>query len=178
MILPEEVISIGTLRKPHGTRGEIACVLHNDYFDLADPDYLILELDHILVPFFLEEYRYKNDETVLLKFEDIDTERQAARLTNTAVCLHRRQLPDDMEVQPTADTLIGYTLFEEKQGRLGIITDIDTTTVNTLFSLDNGMLFPAHDDFIVSVDEPARQITMRLPEGLLNLSLAPSDQDE
>ena len=43
--------------------------------------YLVLDIDGILVPFYLEEYRFKNDENVLVKFEDIDTQEQARNYT-------------------------------------------------------------------------------------------------
>ena len=54
-------------------------------FDRVDAEYLLLELDGILVPFFMEEYRFKSDETVLMKFCDIDTQEQARSLTGAKV---------------------------------------------------------------------------------------------
>ncbi len=169
MITLEEVIEIGILRKPHGTRGEIQCTLLNDYLDIAEPNYLILEIDRILVPFFLEEYRYKNDETVLLTFEDIRTEEQAARLTNAKVYLHHDLLPQDTEITLTPASLVGYQVVEVQQGIIGIIADIDTSTLNPLFALDNGIIFPAHDDFVVEINTEQRILTVSLPEGMLTL---------
>ena len=81
MIRPEEVFLIGKLGRPHGVKGEITFMFTDDVFDRADAEYLLLELDGILVPFFMEEYRFKSDETALMKFCDIDTLEQARRLT-------------------------------------------------------------------------------------------------
>ncbi len=169
MITQDEIIEIGTLRKPHGTRGEIQCTLINDWLDTAEPEYLILEIDNIFVPFFLEEYRYKNDETVLLTFEDIHTEERVAQLTGCRVFLHKNQLPEDAEVSLAPTSLIGYTVIDTEQGILGTITDIDTSTLNLLFALDSGVIFPAHDDFVVEINPDTQQLTVRLPEGLLSL---------
>ncbi len=169
MITHNETIEIGKLRKPHGTRGEIQCTLINDWLDAADPTYLILEIDNILVPFFLEEYRYKNDETVLLTFEDINNEESAARLAGSRVFLHKNQLPEDAEVTLAPTSLIGYTVIDTQHGNLGTITDIDTSTLNALFSLSSETIFPAHDDFVVDIDTEKQILTVTLPEGMLSL---------
>lgn len=170
MITLQEVIQIGILRKPHATRGEIVCELQNDCFDFADPDYLILELDHILVPFFIEEYRFTTGDTVLVKFCDIDTAEQALRLTGAKVYLHQRQLPQDIELQQSAGSFVGYQVVEREKGLLGRVVEVDTSTVNTLLVLDNGLLLPFHEDLVQAVDADLRQITMSVPEGLLHLS--------
>lgn len=85
MIKQEEVYKIGRLGKPHGVHGEIQLQFNDDVFDTADADYLVLEVEGILVPFFIEEYRFRSDEIALMKFEDIDTEEKARQLTGCSV---------------------------------------------------------------------------------------------
>ena len=61
---------------------------------------------------------------------------------------------------------------EVHHGHLGEVTDVDTSTVNTLFIIDhNGeeLLIPAQEEFITDIDHEHRVITVSLPEGLLNL---------
>jgi 16S rRNA processing protein RimM len=77
MIKQEDVFKIGRLGKPHGVNGEVSFMFDDDIFDRADSDYLILEIDGILVPFYYEEYRFHGNETALVKFCDIDTQDQA-----------------------------------------------------------------------------------------------------
>ena len=74
MIREEEVYKIGMLTKTHGVSGELSLSFTDDVFDRVDADYLVCKMDGILVPFFMEEYRFKNDTTALVKFADIDTE--------------------------------------------------------------------------------------------------------
>ena len=74
MIKQEDVYRIGRLGKPHGVRGELSFQFEDDIFDRVDADYLILDIDGILVPFFIEEYRFRSNEICLLKLCDIDTE--------------------------------------------------------------------------------------------------------
>ncbi len=169
MIQATEIVEIGILRKPHGTRGEIQCSLQNDYLDLCEPEYVILEVDNIFVPFFLEEYRYKNDETVLFTFENITNEVQAANLTNCRVFLHTNQLPNDVEVSHSPTTFVGFAVMDKEHGKIGTIVDIDTSTINPLFALDNDVIFPAHEDLILNIDQEKKVLYVELPEGLLAL---------
>ena len=68
MIKKETVYKIGKIGKPHGVDGEVSFHFDDDIFDRVDADYLILDIDGILVPFFLDEYRFKNDETALVRY--------------------------------------------------------------------------------------------------------------
>ena len=87
MIKKEEVFKIGILNKPHGVKGEIGFTFTDDVFDRVDCDYLILLLDGILVPFFIEEYRFRSDNVALVKFEGIDTAERARRFSNVELQL-------------------------------------------------------------------------------------------
>ena len=72
MLKKEDMIEIGRLTKVHGLKGELNFVFTNDVWDEVEADYLIVETDGLLVPFFLEEYRFKNDEEAFsrLYFDD------------------------------------------------------------------------------------------------------------
>ena len=74
MIKKEEVYKIGRIGKPHGVKGELSFHFDDDVFDRVDADYLILDMEDILVPFFMDEYRFRSDETALMKFTGINTE--------------------------------------------------------------------------------------------------------
>ena len=62
---------------------------------------------------------------------------------------------------------------EIHHGYVGEVTDVDTSTVNTLFVVEDirgeELLIPACEELITDVDTIHRVITMSLPEGLLNL---------
>ena len=85
MIKKEDVYKIGRIGKPHGVHGEVQMQYSDDVFDVVDANYLLLNVDGILVPFFMEEYRFRSDEIVLMKFCDINTEAQARELTGSLV---------------------------------------------------------------------------------------------
>ena len=170
MIRQEEVYRIGRIGKTHGVRGEVSFQFDDDIFDRVDADYLVLDVDSILVPFFMEEYRFKTDSTAIVKFCDIDTQERARELTGCDVYFPLSLVPDDEDAPLSLAILIGFDIVEARTGKtIGRIATIDDSTANVLFELEDGNLIPANDDLIVNIDQAHRQILMNLPEGLLNL---------
>ena len=182
MIRPEEVYKIGRLGKAHGLSGEVTMQVDDDVFYRIDADYLILELDGILVPFFLEEYRFKTDDVALIKFEDIDTQQRARELTGCDVFFPRRLAEEEQETGDFIDEndaddqsaisyaqLVGYTVrnANDNNKEVGEIAYIDRQTINTMFELTDGTLLPAAEELILSIDTATHTITMDIPDGLL-----------
>ncbi len=169
MIKKETVYKIGRLGKAHGVKGEISFQLDDDVFDRVDADYLVLDIDGILVPFFIEEYRFKTDSNALMKFEGIDTQERARELTGCDVYFPRELSEDDEENISWAE-IIGYSLLDAQTGQeVGRIASVDDSTINILFELENGKLIPASEELITNIDTKKHQIKMNLPEGILEL---------
>lgn len=170
MIRQEDVYKIGVIGKTHGVKGELSVQIDDDVFDRVDADYLVLSLDGILVPFFLEEYRFKSDEVVLIKFLNVDTQERARELTGTEVFFPRSLAEDGADAPLSKAQIVGFSIVNDGNGKeVGCIAHIDDTTVNTLFELEDGTLIPATDDMVVEIDLDNRIIRMNLPEGLLDL---------
>lgn len=169
MIKREEVYKIGRLGKAHGIRGEVSFLFDNDVFDRVDADYLILDIDGILVPFFLEEYRFKSDANALVKFDGIDTLERAKELTGCEVFFPREMSDEDDEHISWAE-IVGYELVDSETGTIaGTIASVDDSTMNTLFELEDGRLIPASEELIQKIDTKKHQIEIKLPEGILEL---------
>jgi 16S rRNA processing protein RimM len=169
VIKQEEVYKIGRLGKSHGVRGEVSFLFDDDVFDRIDADYLILDIDGILVPFFIEEYRFRSDTTALMKFEGIDTQERARELTGCDVYFPRNlAASDDDSISWSA--IVGFDIIDASTDKsVGRIASIDDSTLNILFCLEDGHLIPASEDLITQIDQQARTITMHLPAGLLDL---------
>ena len=169
MIKKEEVYKIGKLGKVHGIKGEISFLFDDDVFDRMDADYLILDIDGILVPFFIEEYRFKTDSNALMKFEGIDTMERARELTGCDVYFPREMSETDEEHLSWAQ-IVGYSLIDANTGKeAGKIAAIDDSTINILFELEDGKLIPASEELITDIDPKNRIISINIPEGLLKL---------
>jgi 16S rRNA processing protein RimM len=169
MIRKEDVFKIGRLGKSHGVKGDISFPFDDDVFDRVEADYLILDIDGILVPFFIEEYRFRNDTTAIIKFEGVDSQERARELTGCDVYFPH-ELADSAEDGLSWSAIVGFYILEVKSGKvIGRIASIDDSTLNILFCLEDGRLIPATDDLITAIDQQARTITMHIPEGLLEL---------
>lgn len=173
MIKRETVYKIGVIGKPHGVRGEVCIRFADDVFDRVGADYLLLDMEGILVPFFMEEYRFRTDEMVLVKFCDIDTEERARELTGAEVYFPR-SLAEEEDGQVSWAQIIGYSLVDSRTGKvIGNIETVDETTLNTLFEVatDDGkqLLIPGGEALIREVDTEKRIIKMEIPDGLLEL---------
>ena len=169
MIKQEDVYKIGRLGRTHGVKGEVSFQFDDDVFDRVGADYLVLQTDGILVPFFMEEYRFRNDTVCLVKFCDVDTRQRASELTGCDVYFPRA-LAEEADEGPTLSSLVGFDLIEARSGRtVGRIAAIDDQTQNVLFELEDGLLVPANDDLVTDIDMQRHQITMNIPEGLLAL---------
>ena len=173
MIKAEDVYRIGIINKPHGVHGELLFTFDDDIFDRVEADYIICMMDGIMVPFFFESYRFRSDTTALIKLEGIDTEQQTRRMTNVEVFFpkdHAEELEDN---ELTWSYFVGFLINDVNKGDIGKVTDVDDSTINTLFVVDykdTEILIPAQEDFIVDLDREKRIITMQIPEGLLDLN--------
>ena len=169
MIRREDVYKIGRLGKAHGVKGEVSFQFTDDIFDSVDAEYLVLDVDGILVPFFMEEYRFRNDSVCLVKFCDVDTQQRAQELTGCDVYFPRA-LAEEAEETPSLSSLVGFKIVSVPDGStIGTITAIDDTTQNILFDLEDGTLIPASDELIENIDVNKKEIIMNIPEGLLDI---------
>ena len=70
------------------------------------------------------------------------------------------------------DFFIGFTITDTDGNTIGTITDVDDSTENALFVVENEgktVYIPISEDFITEIDEQGKTIEMDLPEGILDL---------
>lgn len=192
MIKPEDVYLIGRLTRTHGIKGEMELQFTDDAFDRGEVDYVVLLLDGIFVPFFFEEYRFKNNEAALIKFEEIDSEKDARRLVGVSVYYPHAALPADdaLEIR-SFQAFVGYTVLlpdltavqaddTEDAGmptrELGCITYVSTTPSSALLTVETEegeeVLLPLHDDFVLDYDTRRHYLVLNVPEEILELNAA------
>ena len=163
MITNEQVISIGRLTRTHGKRGELQCLMNNEYWDNAKANFLILKLDNILVPFRVLDWRGKGSDSLIFQLDRFTDELQAQQLVGYHAYMLKSDISEENEILPTWQSLKGYRVLDTDQGELGIITDVEETTINTLITLNNTQLIPLHEDFIIDMLQEKQQITICLP---------------
>lgn len=176
MILSNELTAIGILIKPHGIKGEITMRIDCD-IDVESLQCIVLNMDGIYVPFFLNSIRPRSSESVLITVLGIDSEIKAQELCGKDVFALKKYLQDlftddDSDGFYLSD-LVGFSLKTDDDFNLGIIEDYDDSTENWLLIVKNAqntIYIPIVEEFIVDIDYNQRILTMNLPEGLVDLN--------
>ena len=166
MIEQNELIHIGTMRRPHGKSGELQCQMDNDYWDEAEADFLILLMDGIFVPFRVEDWRGKEADSLIFRLKGVDSEAKALRLVNTEAYMLRRDLAEEAEEMMTWQDLTGYEVLNSEHVVQGKVATVNESTINTLLEMEDGRLLPIHEDLIIEIDAPHKRLVLDLPEGL------------
>lgn len=160
--------------KAHGLKGEINFQFTDDVWDRADCNYLICEVDGILVPFFIEEYRFRSDTTAILKLEDMNSIEAVQMLVNSPVYLEKKYQEELNDDEVSLSYFIGFKMIDgDNHQEIGTIVAIDDKTDNWLFIVEredgNEVMIPAHEEFISEIKQEEKTMVMDLPLGLLDL---------
>jgi 16S rRNA processing protein RimM len=168
MIRLEEISPIGIFGKTHGIKGEINLELNID-FDLENTPYIIVDIDGIFVPFFIEDYRYKSDTMALVLFEDINTEEQVRPFFGKKAYVKKDALGEDENDEMSINYYVGFTMLTPQRVVIGQIVEIDDSTANVLFVLDNDALVPVGAIEVLDLDTDNHTMIVEIPEGLLDI---------
>jgi 16S rRNA processing protein RimM len=114
-------------------------------------------------------FRFKSAKTAILNFKWVDSENYAKRLIGQNVFLLKNEIiPNEEEVGPL--NLENYFLFDDKLGKLGKIEKIDDYSGNIVFTIqykNSELLIPFHEEILVSMNHVLKQITLKIPAGLI-----------
>ncbi len=167
MIRREDLVSVGKVGKPHGIKGELSCWFSTDAFDIEEIGFVVLCIEGIFVPFFIETCRTKGSESLLLSFDGVADEQEARALSGLEIFIPKDKI-DDENPPLGLDYFVGFELYDDHHGRVGRIDSVDNSTANVLFAVGE-CLIPVSEDFITEIDTKNRILRMSLPEGLLEL---------
>lgn len=173
---PTALADAGTITKTDGTNGGVLVKLRPgvDYADVFEAEFLFVVADGGVVPMRMAKTTRRGDRAATVELANICTAEQAAPLVG---CKIRAEAAPEQEDEDEEPTLAGYAVLTEEDGTVGEIVAIDdSVAANPLFIVrrtdGTELMLPAADDFVVSLDDEAKTITLRLPKGLLNLDEA------
>lgn len=92
MIQRDELEQIGAFLKPHGIKGEIAMEMFEDV-ELSELSCIVLDMDGIFVPFFIESVRPKGPGRMLVTIDGVNSDTEAAAMAGAEVYALRNELP-------------------------------------------------------------------------------------
>ena len=186
MIESKDTTAVGRFQKTHALKGELNAILDVDAEFFSDGNPAIVEIDGILVPFYMDSIRPKGSTSYLVKLDGIDSEDEARQFVNHTIYAEKSKLAEYLDVDEEeirdSDDLEGYKVVDHTSGDIiGTVSSLDTSTANTLFIVDNEngdqIFIPAVDDLITEIDDENRIIYMNLPQGLIDLNNSTENKD-
>jgi 16S rRNA processing protein RimM len=169
--MPDNYISVGILRKPHGLSGAFSFILTRELKSLKKyPPHFFLEVKGAYIPYFISKIDFKDIFGGYVNFEDVTKVEDARVLVNSDLYLDEKTVSTFFK--KAADEygfLVGYTAYD-KETELGRITDIISHPAQILVEIDvNGteVLIPLVDDLVIAIDKRKKKIVFDVPEGLV-----------
>jgi 16S rRNA processing protein RimM len=173
MIRKDKCLLLGTLIKPNGIKGYLLFVFKNQKtFNFIEKESVLLEIDGILVPFFIESFHIKSEDSVILKFEGVNSETEAREFTGASVYIPEEKVKQNTKAEDLFPQFKGYTVNDEKKGFIGIADGIEDIVKNPLLQVrgkQKDYLIPLHKDMIVEINDRKKEIRIVAPDGLLDL---------
>ncbi len=172
---------LGYVAKTHGLHGEIGVVLDVDDASLyEDLDSVLIEIKNQLVPHFVESITANNDKFIVA-LEGVDSLDKAKNLVGTTLYLPLSRLPKLKKGQFYFHEIIGYTVEDSQEGRLGIVRDVFSETSQPIIAMDYQgveVLIPLSDEIVHEPNHETKTLPVSLPEGLLAVYMQTEDDEE
>lgn len=163
---------IGSLSKSWGNKGLISAIIFEGYSFLVKPgSFLFLSHDGLFVPYYIENVIPKGNK-LQLKFEDIESAESADDLKAKKLFI-KEEVAAHVPKKPSKeiDEFLGYTIYNGTE-RIGKIKHIESMPQQEMAIVDhdeNEIMIPLIDALVQHIDSETKQITMSLPEGLLDI---------
>lgn len=170
----DDYFEIGFILRPHGLKGAVHIQL-----DVDDPskykgmESIVVRIGDNLVPFFISSLQI-NGKKGIMSLKDIRTIDQANELKSCSLLLPIQLLPKLDDDQFYYHDVIGYTIVDEIEGKLGTIENVFTEGNQDLISMNyknKEILIPVSDQIVRKADHEKKEVLVNLPVGLLDIYL-------
>lgn len=175
MINLDDCVQLGFLTKPHGIKGHLVLKLTDFSFEeIEEMELVFIIVDGLPVPFFIEEFSERNNDTLLIKLEDLNSEPEAKKYSESVVYIERSVLVNSNSEGTNVNAYKGFIVIDKELGEIGIfdsILDYDKNPIMRVLKQTTEILIPYNPEFIIDVNEDDRKFFVECPEGLLDLYL-------
>lgn len=163
-----ELNEIGVVVKPHGLKGHLVLKVEpNVYHLFASFSSVFLRLGGSDVPFMIEDVAPLNQGKIKVKFTGIANSTKAEALRGVTVW----QVQELLGVEEQLD-LSGFVLYGDDGAKVGQVQEVMDNQMQVLLLVETAnveVYVPLVDELIIKVDAQRKALTMRIPEGLLDL---------
>jgi 16S rRNA processing protein RimM len=171
MLRKENLSRIGFVNKSSGFKGNLHCII-----EIAHPEkilnnkFLFLILEGLPVPFAIEEMELNGSE-LIVKFEDVDSETEARKLSRKELYAEKQRHKKKNELLSWKD-LVGFSVVDENHGDSGKIEEVleypQQMIARCIFN-GKEFMFPLIDDIVIDINEEEKIVYVELPNGLLEI---------
>jgi 16S rRNA processing protein RimM len=169
----DEHFYFGTILKPHGRIGEAVIKLDKNISGwLSEIKSVFLEIEGLLVPFFINSIQGLTPSTAIVKFDNIDNPDKIKELIGTNIFSDKTDIIKNDKKKYFYRDLIRFKIIDETVGEIGIINDIFLYPDNPVFQVmrqNKEILIPINKDFILKIDQGNETVLMTLPRGLTDI---------
>lgn len=132
----------------------------------------IEEKKQSFIPWFIETTKIKSEEEVYLKLEGVDTRETAMKLTQKEIWIPE---PDfkKLAAKSAPGSILGYTVVNDNEP-LSEILEVIEQPHQLLCRLEinqKEVLIPLNEQTIQKIDHKKKQVSVSLPDGLLEIYL-------
>jgi len=163
---------LGTFSRKFSFKGEVVLQLNPELDSLPEHlESVFVEIEQKRIPFFVEFTKKSKKNSFRFKLEDINNEEDAQSLVGKEVYVLKSVV--DIDDSFSLNDLIGYIAFDSNDNEIGEIIHINSLTIQSIFEIkseDSTILIPVNEEWILDIDEENLEITLDLPEGLLDLN--------
>jgi 16S rRNA processing protein RimM len=172
----EDSLHLGDVIKPHSYLGFVkVAFLFPGLEKIVKPgSFIFIEFMEKPVPFFIENIQWADDTSALLKFEEVNSDKDAEELRGRKLVIASASIPKKQQkrMQP-ASSFEGYSIKDETGRFLGTVTEVMESGPQSLLEVEyekSTYLIPVHEDIIIDVILQERLLIVNLPEGLISVN--------
>jgi 16S rRNA processing protein RimM len=169
----EKMILLGRITRLHGYEGTVIVRLEKESGDyLQKMETVFIEIEGILVPFFISDSEVTGESTLWLKFDGYEGRERVAEFIGCRIFAAGENSTNESE--QVIEDLIGFEVSVKGRKVIGIVRDVLHNPGQDLLVLESALgkeiLIPLHIDLISDYNEAERTLELDIPEGLENLN--------
>ncbi len=162
--MKSDFLLIGKVAKPHGLHGQVKV---HSYASSPESFFvgrqIFLSQGEEMKGLLISEVKVQ-PQSLILRFQGLENRQQAEAISGSSLYLRERDLQTLPEGEYYWYQLIGCRVFNEQGIFLGVLEEIFSTAAHDIWVVRNRakeLLFPAVEDFVISVDLPSGEIRIR-----------------
>ncbi|KAF5069600.1 Ribosome maturation factor RimM [anaerobic digester metagenome] len=166
---------LGRILKLFASKGALLVNLDadnpEDYINLES---VFVRMNEQLIPFFITDIQLRHNNNAVFTFLDIDSPEQASILTGCELYLPVEMLPPLSGNRFYYHEIKGWRVLDEAFGDTGVVQEVLEYPHQAILRIMRGekeILVPVSDEIITGVDRENRILSIRAPEGLIELYL-------